>query len=136
MCRDQLPFVDHDRLVELAGDEPGYRGAFVDAPIVDICKVWDAGTADRSVHEPVESDVPALLAFGRFDPYAPQSLVEEAATTLSRSRLVEIPVEGYNVFSNECAIELRNGWLDDPTSPPDMTCVEGMAPLEFATSIR
>jgi pimeloyl-ACP methyl ester carboxylesterase len=136
VCRDEMPFVDHDALVTLAGDEPGYAGAFVDAPWADACESWGVGAADPSVHEAVQSDVPALILHGRFDPYAPRPLAEEAAAMFSTGWRLEVPVEGFNVFSTDCVIELRNAWLDAPTSPPDTTCVDQLPPVEFPASLR
>ena len=107
----------------------------MNAPWADACEAWDVGAADPSVHEALESDVPALILHGRFDPYAPRPLAEEAAAMFSTGWRLEIPVEGFNVFSNDCAIELRNAWIDSPTEPPDTTCVDQLPPMSFPTSL-
>lgn len=135
VCHDQLAFVEKADLIALAHGDPGYVQAFAQAPFFDVCRIWDVGTAAPEAREPVVSDVPTLLLVGRFGPYAPRPLVEEAAETLSASWIVEFPNEGHNVLSDACAVELRNVWLDDPTAAPDTSCVEDIAPLEFATSI-
>jgi pimeloyl-ACP methyl ester carboxylesterase len=135
VCRDQMPFVDDEALVVQAGDEPGYRKAFVDAPIVHICRAWDVGAADSSVHEAVASDVPSLIFHGRFDPYAPRPLAEEAASMFSTGWSVEYPTDGYDVVGNPCALDVRNVWLDDPMSAPDTTCIDRLPPMEFPTTL-
>ena len=135
LCRDQLAFTTRADLLELANGEPAYEQAFARAPFLDACEVWDVGTADPELHQPVVSDVPLLLFVGRFGPHGPRPLVEEAAETLSTSWIVEFPNEGHNVLSDTCAQELRNAWLDDPTAPPDRSCVDDLDPLQFVSSI-
>ena len=135
LCRDQLAFTTQAELLALADGDPAYEQAFARAPFLDACEVWDVGVADPEVHEPVVSDVPILLFVGRFGPYGTRPLVREAAETLSTSWIVEFPNEGHNVLSDECAIEMRSAWLDDPTAPPDTSCVDELDPLTFQTSI-
>jgi pimeloyl-ACP methyl ester carboxylesterase len=134
VCRDQLPFTDQEALSELAGEEPGYGGAFVEAPWFDVCSAWDVGSADPSVNEALTSDVPALILHGRFDPYAPRPLAEEALAMFSNGWRVEYPTKAFNVLSEDCAIALRNSWIDDPTSPPDTSCTDALPPMTFATT--
>ena len=61
-CREQLPFVDRDALIELTSDEPWYRRAYVDTAFGEICGRWDVGVGDGSVNGPVSSSTPASLA--------------------------------------------------------------------------
>jgi len=119
LCRDQLAFVDQTDLTALAEGHPSYIKAFANTPFFEMCRVWDVGSAPSEVHEPVTSDVPVLLLVGRFGPYAPRPLVDEIAETLSLSFIVELPNEGHNTLSTQCVRDVRNAWLDNPTSPPD-----------------
>jgi hypothetical protein len=40
---------------------------------------------------------------------------------------------GHWVFASECALEIRDGWIDSPTSPPDTSCVADMDRIAFTT---
>ena len=130
-CRDQLAFTTQAHLVALADGDPAYEQAFARTPFFEACTIWDVGSADPEVHEPVTSDVPTLLLVGRFGPYAPRPVIEEAARTLSTSWIVEFPNEGHNVLSDECAVDLRNTWIEDPASPPDTSCVGDLGSPTF-----
>jgi pimeloyl-ACP methyl ester carboxylesterase len=133
LCHDELPFVDRRALRELAGAEPWYADAYVSSPFVDACERWDVGRAARDPHELVTSDTPTLIAVGRFDPFSPLPLVQQTARALAESWVVEIPSYGHRVLHLECPRAIRNGWIDDPTSPPDTSCIAGMNEIEFET---
>ena len=107
--------------------------AYVSSPFVDACERWDVGRAARDPHELVISDTPTLIAVGRFDPFSPLPLVQQTARGLTESWVVEISSWGHRVFHLECPQAIRNGWIDDPTSPPDTSCIAGMNEIEFET---
>jgi len=133
LCHDELPFVDRPALRELAGGEPWYADAYVHSPYLDACKRWDVGRAARDPHELVTSDVPTLILVGRFDPFSPLPLVRETAQGLRKSWVAEIPSYGHRVLHLECPQAIRNGWIDDPTSPPDTSCTAKMGAIHFET---
>jgi pimeloyl-ACP methyl ester carboxylesterase len=137
VCHDELPFVDRQGLRELAIDEPWFMDAYVDSSYLGVCERWDVGRAASDPHELVTSDVPTLVVVG-VDPFSPLPLVKEAARGLARSWIVEIPTWGHNVFGlgvlgSDCARAIRDGWIDDPTSPPDTSCIADLDGTEFET---
>jgi pimeloyl-ACP methyl ester carboxylesterase len=132
MCHDELPFIDRRALLDLAGDEPWYADAYVDGPYVRVCSHWGVDRAPVDPHSAVRSDIPTLLLVGRFDPFAPLDLVRMTAATLSTSWVVEIPNWSHNVLQTSCALEIRNGWIDHPTSPPDTACIGDLDRMGFA----
>ncbi len=131
VCHDELPFVDRVALGQAARGEPWYVEAYVHSLYFRVCDRWDAGSADADPHDPVVSDIPTLILHGRFDPYSTLPLIEQAATTLSNSWVVEFPNWGHNVLGSECGPEIRNVWIDDPTSPPDIGCVADMPEIDW-----
>jgi pimeloyl-ACP methyl ester carboxylesterase len=133
LCHDELPFVDRRALRELVRGEPWYVSAYVGSPYLDACERWDVGRAARDPHELVTSDVPTLIMIGRFDPFSPLPLVRQTAQGLTASWVVEIPSYGHRVLRLECPQAIRNGWIDDPTAPPDTSCISGMDEIEFET---
>jgi len=87
--------------------------------------------AAADVHQPVRTDIPALILVGRFDPFAPRLLIQEAAETLSKSWIVTAPNWAHNVLGSECGPPVRNAWIGHPTSPPDTSCFSGLPDFEF-----
>ena len=68
-----------------------------------------------------------LIFVGRFDPYGSPPLARQAARTLKRSWVVELPNKGYNGLAESCcALAARNAWIDEPTSPPKTGCLKGL----------
>jgi pimeloyl-ACP methyl ester carboxylesterase len=132
-CHDQLPYLDRDALIQATEEEPWYRKAYVDSPFPEICELWDVGTGDRSVMEPVVSSVPTLLLVGHFDPFGVPDLVREAAQSLDTSWVIEFPGHSHNVlgYGQGCARTIRNAWIDAPTSAPDTSCLPGIPPVRF-----
>ena len=133
VCHDQLAFVPRSALAAATRGAPAYREAFAESPFRDICGIWGVGRAEPDVRSAVHSNVPTLVVVGRFDPYAPLPLIRQAAGTLSRSWVVEIPDQGHNPLGDStCALSIRNAWIDNPTSRPDTECVTALPALRFA----
>ena len=127
VCRDQLPFVAQGALASLTRAAPAYREAFAESPFPAICSRWGVGRAGAAVRAPVTSNVPVLIFAGRFDPYGSPPLARQAARTLRRSWVVELPNKGYNGLAGSyCALAARNAWIDQPTSPPKTGCLKGL----------
>ena len=133
LCQDEIAFVDWAAVRELAGDEPWFDDAYAHSPYVEVCKRWDSGEATTDPHRRVVSDIPTLILVGEFNAFAPLPLVRETAATLSRSWLVKIPNLGHNVLSSDCTVAIRNGWIDDPDSPPDTRCIADVDPVDLAS---
>jgi pimeloyl-ACP methyl ester carboxylesterase len=127
ICHDQLRFVSQAALLAMTRGAPAYREAFGESPFPDICRRWGAGQATADVRAPVISNVPVLLFAGRFDSYSTPSLARQAARTLRRSWVVELPNKGYNGLAGSyCALAARNAWIDHPTLPPKTSCLKGL----------
>ena len=127
VCHDQLPFVSQAALVARTRAAPAYREAFAESLLPDICGRWDAGRAGAGARAPVTSNVPVLIFAGRFDAYGAPPLARQAARTLRRSWVVELPNKGYNGLARSyCALAARNAWIDRPTSPPRTGCLKGL----------
>jgi pimeloyl-ACP methyl ester carboxylesterase len=132
-CRDELPFVDRQDLVALVGSEPWYHTAYVDGLWGDVCSRWDVDPSDAIQTEAVVSDVPTLFLIGRFDPYSPRQLVESFAAGFSNGYMVEFPHWSHNTLGDDggCAREIRNLWIDSPTSTPNSGCIDELPAVVF-----
>jgi pimeloyl-ACP methyl ester carboxylesterase len=134
LCHDEVPFVEASRLASMAGGDPGFQDAYVANPYLDVCEAWEVGEATSVAHRPVSSDIPMLIYVGGYDAYGPLPVAEQAVASLSGSFLVDVPYQGHNVLGSlDCYRDIRNAWIEDPTSPPDTGCIEEIPPTAFAT---
>jgi pimeloyl-ACP methyl ester carboxylesterase len=132
LCHDQVPFVEASRLASMAGGDPGFQDAYVASPYLDVCEAWDVGEVTSVAPRPVSSDIPMLIYVGEYDAYGPLPVAEQASSSLSGSFLVDVPYQGHNVLGSlECYRDIRNAWIEDPTSPPDTGCIEEIPPPSF-----
>ena len=135
LCHDEAPFVEPSSLTGMAGGDPGFQEAYVASPYLDVCEAWDVGEATSIAHRPVSSDIPMLIYVGRYDAYGSLPDAEQATTSLSGSFLVDVPYQGHNVLGSlDCYRNIRNAWIEDPTSPPDTGCIDEIGPPTFEAS--
>jgi len=86
----------------------------------DLCSVWDVPPVPPG--EIVTSDIPALIMEGAFDTNKPPGYGEEVAANFSTSHLVVFGDKAHVVLG-ECALSMMAEFMDDPTRPPDTSCV-------------
>lgn len=132
MCRDEVPFVDPSQLAASTGGEVGLKEAFADPPILDECRAWNVPPAPEQIRTAVSSGIPMLIASGEYDAYSPYPLDKSATQDLPRAFLYVVPYFGHNVHSTAAALRIRNGWIDRPTSPPDLAPLDKAQPAAFA----
>jgi pimeloyl-ACP methyl ester carboxylesterase len=91
---------------------------------------------DRSVTDPVVSDIPALLFLGQLDNETPVTWGRSVAEGLSRSTVVEWGNQGHIAAAHDqqlCAGGIAAAFLDDPSRVPDLTCAQSDAyKIKFA----
>ncbi len=90
--------------------------------MVEYCQVWNVPAVDPSARELVESDIPALLWNGNFDPITPPPFGEIVAQGLSNSTYVVFPANGHGAIGTPCSTNIMASFLDNPTQTPDTTC--------------
>jgi len=136
LCRDEAPFVDRASLTSAAAGNGALTEAFVDSPYLAACGVWKVPAADASVHRPVTVAIPILVMLGQFDPFASPSITRTLAQSLAHAFVIEFPTLNHNVIGYaDCAIAVRNAWVDRPDAPPaDTGCLSGLKPA-FVTRI-
>ena len=134
-CRDEAPFVDRPTLAgSVKGDVP-LDAVFGNDPYLAACDAWDVPAAPSSVQEPVTTAVPALVLVGQFDSFSPGGIAREALRSFSSGYLVEVPGQTHNVLGfGECAVTIRNAWIDHPSSAPsDTGCLRDLT-VRFSTA--
>lgn len=97
---------------------------------VDTCARWQVEKLPATVDDPVASDVPTLLLSGRFDPVTPPAFALAAAAGLANATALVDPTAAHGVaFGNACVNDIMNAFLNDPSSPPDASCLATLEPL-------
>ena len=76
--------------------------------------------------------MPTLIFEGAFDPVLPPTLGDAIAKTLTHATIVVIPAGSHgNALGTPCASSITGAFLDDPSPPPDTSCVASL-PQPFA----
>jgi pimeloyl-ACP methyl ester carboxylesterase len=111
--------------VVCAEDAPGFAGAVarealeattIGAAMQDgmaaICEIWPRGPVDTDFHRPLDSEVPALLLSGEFDPATPASYGAEAAKGFGNGRHLVVPGQGHGQISQPCIQRIVRQFID------------------------
>ncbi|HCO03372.1 MAG TPA: hypothetical protein DIT48_08440 [Actinobacteria bacterium] len=72
---------------------------------------------------------------GAYDAYSPLPVERRAiADGLSHAFAYEVPFFGHNVNSTAVAVQIRNVWIERPTSPPNLSPLVDLKPPAFTLS--
>ena len=123
-CQQDLPAAGDSRpSADLAAAERLDGFARSDAQR-EVCAAWDLPPQPPAADHYIESDIPALVLAGSFDPVTPPVWSRTTADHLANSTYVEFGGQGHNVDAdNPCANELVVAFLEDPEAELDTSCV-------------
>jgi len=97
-------------------DNPGDATTLLGNQFADYlgaqCQVWPKGAMPADFHQPLRSNVPALLMSGEFDPVTPPRYGEEVAKTLPNGRHLIVRGQGHNVIGTGCMPKLFAQFID------------------------
>lgn len=98
-----------------------------------LCEVWGAAPFDPQEGMAVQSDIPALILVGEYDPITPPGYARQVAERLSAGYLYEFPGHGHvvGIWQSSCAGEMVRAFLEDPSTEPDAGCVAEMDGPDF-----
>jgi len=100
--------------------------------VSQLCALWQAQARDDVANQPVNSDVPALLLSGNFDPITPPPYADMVDATLDQSYNYVLPHIGHGVLrSEQCAVQIALAFIDAPLDEPDSRCIAETQPLVF-----
>jgi pimeloyl-ACP methyl ester carboxylesterase len=100
---------------------------------VDDCAIWDIEAAGPIENQPVQSDVPALVIVGAFDPITPVSNAEMIASAMPKATVVVHLSGGHGAGpSSPCTLGLVDSFFADPSATLDTSCVDGLTEPRFA----
>ena len=97
--------------------------------ILTTCRDWKIKLLDKSLLQPVHSDIPTLLLSGHFDPITPPEQADRVAATLSRAHRFTFAGGTHGqAFTVPCANRLIAQFLDAPMQRPDGACAQEASP--------
>ena len=125
LCHDIAPFADPAEPGLLADGASGYDAAFGASPYLDVCERWPVGEAGPEVWEPVTADVPVFAMVGGFSAFTPEDGVRSGLTGFPAAAIVVDTYGEHNVIGRtDCNSSIRVAWLDEPTTTPDVSCLD------------
>src|SRR5690606_38719398 len=96
--------------------DPAAEGTLLGNQLTDFlsaqCELWPKGEMPEDFHQPLRSDVPALVLEGELDPVTPPRYGEEVVETLPNARLFVLRGQGHNVVGAGCMPKLVAQFLD------------------------
>ncbi len=132
---------DGDSVVSDAADKNTVLGTSLTDAMSTMCKVWPKGKMPADFHNPLSTDVPALVLEGELDPVTPPKFGEETVKTLKNGRLFVLRGQGHNVIGVGCmpklfakfietadAKQLDGKCLDNLSYTPPFTSYNGWTP--------
>ncbi len=94
------------------------------------CSVWPHGVRPANFHEPLKSNVPALLMSGEFDPVTPPRYGDEVLKGLPNGRHLVLKGQGHSVVTRGCMPRLLDRFIDKVDAKTlDASCLDRLAPL-------
>ncbi len=98
---------------------------------LDLCTVWPTGNAPLRESYPVESNLPALVMAGGFDPVTPPEWSRAVARSFPNAFYIEFPFLGHGTSGTSCGGEAVAAFLRNPLRPPAPGCLLRATPPLF-----
>ncbi|UXI68777.1 alpha/beta hydrolase [Tahibacter amnicola] len=97
-----------------------------------LCSAWPKAEMPADFHQPMRSNVPALLLSGEFDPATPARYAEQVLAGLPRGRHLVAGGQGHNVIGRGCIPKLVGRFIDklEPETL-DAGCIADIGPPPF-----
>jgi len=88
------------------------------------CDTWKMEKPQNLLSKPIQSNIPALLLSGNFDPVTPPENAEEVLVGLENGFHIIDPIGSHGVaFSDSCTKSIVHSFLNDPNSLPNTSCL-------------
>jgi len=128
VCRDEAPFTDDGRLAA-AASTPLFGPFLARHADLEACAVWAVDPSPASANEAARSDVPFLVLAGDLDTVSSPEWADAFAEGLSDTQVIHFaglgtqPTGPPETTAQQCARQLRDAFLAEPTAPVDDACV-------------
>lgn len=133
-CGEEAPFEDADRVRSQTSPDHGLGGMDARAASPEICAAWNVAPASAAANEPVTTDIPTLIFAGEFDPSTPPQWGRRLLAKMPRAHFVQMPGLSHGASFNPCGGRMAFDFINDPTTPPVLTCVAKLQGADFAAS--
>lgn len=135
VCAEDVPFypttIDRKRL------EQTYLGTSAVDGLRDICQVWPRGPVDKDFHEPLHSNVPALLLSGSDDPATPVADAQEALRGFTKGLHVVLKGFGHGQLVAPCVDRIMAHFIETAAVDGlDVSCTSRDKPTPFFISLN
>ncbi|MGH8303189.1 MAG: alpha/beta hydrolase, partial [Steroidobacteraceae bacterium] len=131
VCSEDVPFyhVNAEQRAELART---FLGTSQLDGLEAICGVWPRGPVDPDFHQPLHSDVPALLLSGSNDPITPPRYAAEAARGFTHSLSLVVPGFGHGQLTDPCMAGVMAQFVRRASvAGLDTACTRNLSPMPF-----
>lgn len=140
LCESEYPFTSYDEAVILAQTLPSaYQdGALAQVRFdLDICAGWNIPAAPPTENESIQSDIPALLILGTYDPFTPLAMAVQMASQLSNSVIATVPEVAHGAATaSSCTLSIVDNFVLNPSQSSDTSCLFAASPDELDQSVQ
>ncbi len=139
VCAEDVP-----RIANTAEDRARLQQTFLGVAQIDalksLCEQWPRGPVDSDFHQPLRSNVPALLLSGTADPVTPALFGDRVAETLPNSLHLKLEGQGHGQLGRYCMNRLMATFLREatPSAKPilDTQCLAKQKPVPFFMTVN
>jgi pimeloyl-ACP methyl ester carboxylesterase len=131
VCSEDVPFY-HVGSAERAELAKTFLGTSQLDGLQAICGIWPRGPMDADFHQPLHSEVPALLLSGGNDPITPPRYAAEAARGFTHSLSLVVPEFGHGQLTDPCMAGVMAQFVRRASvSGLDTACTRHLSPMPF-----
>ena len=133
-CGEEAPFEDVGRVSAQTSLDLGLGGMDARTASPEMCAAWNVAPAPAVANEAVRSDIPTLIFAGEYDPSTPPQWGRSLLANMPNAYFVQMPGLSHGASFNPCGGRMAFDFINDPATPPVLTCVAKMRGADFAAS--
>ena len=119
LCKEQLPGLDKSALSDAVAGQPAYQQVFERSPYADACDDWDT-PGDKAAPPANLHGTALLLLPGQFDSFSRPEWSRAETDEHQHVWTFTAPNNTHNTLGyDECALSVRNAWVNTPDAAPD-----------------
>ena len=131
VCSEDVPFY-HVDAVERAELARTFLGTSQLDGLEAVCRIWPHGPVDPDFHQPLHSQVPALLLSGGNDPITPPRDATLASRGFTQSLSLVIPGFGHGQLTDPCMARVMAQFVRRASvAGLDTACTRKLSPMPF-----
>lgn len=140
LCNEEVSFIPWNQFQAAVAEYPEFIGMYAGSEmgglVYGVCEGWGAGQAEARENEAVQSQVPALIMTGQYDPVALPDWGALIAKSLPNGHYFEIKGMAHGVSLADCPLDLLLAFLENPSMAPDDTCIAEMGSPQFVLPVE